>query len=105
MVSKYFKIIVTQLDVKFMVPKKYHLKIINDSVKFQNELLKNIVHLWNVIWLNPKSTSHINLLSVPTSLAFKNRAPKKKKGKKRYICFVINRRQQTFIKLLSEVFH
>lgn len=32
---------VTQLDVKFLVPKKYRLNIIiNDSVKFQKELLE-----------------------------------------------------------------
>lgn len=32
---------VTQLDVKCLVPKKYCLNIIiNDSVKFQKELLK-----------------------------------------------------------------
>lgn len=31
---------VTQLDVKFMVPKKYHLNNINDSVKFQKAFQK-----------------------------------------------------------------
>lgn len=41
LVSEYFKILVTHLDVKFMVPKKYHLNIINDSVEFQKELLKS----------------------------------------------------------------
>lgn len=43
----WFKVIlrlfVTQLDVKFQVPKKYRFIIINDSVKNQTEFLK--VHL------------------------------------------------------------
>lgn len=43
--------IVTQLDVKFMVPKKYHLNIINDSVKFQNELLKNrLLYIYGMLY-------------------------------------------------------
>lgn len=34
-----------------MVPKKYHLNIINDSVKVQNELLKNrLLYIYGMLY-------------------------------------------------------
>lgn len=55
-----------------MVPKKYHLNIINDSVKFQKEILKSrLLFIYSMLWLKPESTSHINPTSVIITLAFK----------------------------------